>query len=92
MKLNKPYLEDYPCRMVYTELDLGLNYFGIDYEGIRYVIQNRVAHYFLTNPNKWNLDPKIRMKSGKGDTKCFKVSVTKHSFYFIITSGGSTLW
>lgn len=85
-------MEDYPYRMGTYELGIGSICFGIDYEGIRYVIQNRVAHYFLTNPNKWNLDPKIRMKSGKGDTKCFKVSVTKHSFYFIITSGGSTLW
>ena len=92
MKLNKPNVEDYPCRMGNTELDLGLNYFGIDYEGIRHVIQNRFAHDFLSNSNKWDIDPRKRMNPGTGETKWFAVQDSGPSFYIDLTSGGSTLW
>lgn len=72
---NGIYQEDYPYRMGTYEIGFGPFKVGVDYEGIRHVIQNRFSHDFLTG----------------GESKWFQKQKTKPKFYSNISSGGGTL-
>lgn len=89
------YKEDYPYRMGTYEIGFGPFKMGVDYEGIRHVIQNRFAHDYLTNKSARKNPYRYKLggpKEQSGPSLWFQRQDTKPRFYINFSSSGGTLW